>query len=70
MKYDRNLAKNLQILRIKWNFELTVFELSVPDLYEEIFPSHNLEILQPSTILFVNVSLLTEDVGDSDTVKF
>ena len=30
---DRNLAKYLQQLRIKWNFELTVFELTVPDLY-------------------------------------
>ena len=30
---DRNLAKISKKLRIKWNFELTVFELSVPDLY-------------------------------------
>ena len=30
---DRNLAKYLQQLRIKWNFELTVFELTDPDLY-------------------------------------
>ena len=29
----KNLAKISQKLRIKWNFELTVFELSVPDLY-------------------------------------
>ena len=30
---DRNLAKISQKLRIKWNFELTVFESTVPDLY-------------------------------------
>ena len=30
---DRNLAKISKRLRIKWNFELTVFELTVPDLY-------------------------------------
>ena len=29
----RNLAKISKKLRIKWNFELTVFELTVPDLY-------------------------------------
>ena len=29
---DRNLAKISKKLRIKWNFELTVFELTVPDL--------------------------------------
>ena len=29
---DRNLAKISQKLRIKWNFELTVFELTVPYL--------------------------------------
>ena len=28
-----NLAKISKRLRIKWNFELTVFELTVPDLY-------------------------------------
>ena len=28
-----NLAKISKKLQIKWNFELTVFELSVPDLY-------------------------------------
>ena len=28
-----NLAKISKKLRIKWNFELTVFELTVPDLY-------------------------------------
>ena len=27
------LAKISKKLRIKWNFELTVFELTVPDLY-------------------------------------
>ena len=32
-KHDRNLAKISKKLRIKWNFELTVFELTVPDLY-------------------------------------
>ena len=30
------LAKISQKLQIKWNFELTVFELTVPDLYLEI----------------------------------
>ena len=30
------LAKYSQKLRIKWNFELTVFELTVPDLYNKI----------------------------------
>ena len=30
---DRNLAKISQKIRIKWNFELTVFELILPDLY-------------------------------------
>ena len=29
-----NLAKISQKLRIKWNFELTVFELTFPDLYK------------------------------------
>ena len=29
---DRNLAKIWQKLRIKWNFELTVVELTIPDL--------------------------------------
>ena len=28
-----NLEKISQKLRIKWNFELTVFELTFPDLY-------------------------------------
>ena len=28
----RNLAKISKKLRIKWNFELTIFELTVPDL--------------------------------------
>ena len=31
MKY-RNVAKISEKLQIKWNFELTVFELTVPDL--------------------------------------
>ena len=30
---DRMLAKISKKLQIKWNFELTVFELTVPDLY-------------------------------------
>ena len=38
---DRNLAKISMKLRIKWKFELTVFELTVPNLYihweQEIF---------------------------------
>ena len=29
----RNLAKITHKLQIKWNFELTVFELTMPDLY-------------------------------------
>ena len=37
MGNDRNLAKISQKLRIKWNFELTVFELTVPDLYLDLF---------------------------------
>ena len=28
-----NLAKILKKLRIKWNYELTVFELTMADLY-------------------------------------
>ena len=28
------MAKISQKLRIKWNFELTVFKLTVPDLYK------------------------------------
>ena len=38
---DRNLAKISQKLRTKWNFKLTVFELTVPDLYHLfwMFPS-------------------------------
>ena len=30
---DRIVTKYLQQFWIKWNFELTVFELTVPDLY-------------------------------------
>ena len=30
---NRNLAKISKKLQIKWSFELTVFELTVPDLY-------------------------------------
>ena len=30
------MAKISKKLRIKWNFELTVFELTVPDLYHEL----------------------------------
>ena len=40
---DRNLAKNWKKLRIKWNFELTVFELTVPDLYIE---SNSIRVFQ------------------------
>ena len=30
------MAKISKKLRIKWNFELTVFELTVPDLYFDV----------------------------------
>ena len=32
---DRNQVKISQKLRIKWNFELTVFELTMADLYSQ-----------------------------------
>ena len=38
---DRNLAKISKKLRIKWNFELTVFELSVPDVYWHCYRHHH-----------------------------
>ena len=28
------------LLQIKWNFELTVFELTIPDLYDDVFFQH------------------------------
>ena len=50
-----NLAKISQKLRIKWNFELTVFELTVPDLYCTLIqksPAKNVVFTADSRNLF------------------
>ena len=47
---DRIVAKISKKLRIKWNFELTVFELTVPDLYMHLvknsylYPAEDLDL--------------------------